>query len=111
MVLRWGKGGFWEREVVKRLEDAVLVGKLRRLVVCVKDKVVEEKRRYGVGREREPWRSLRRLLRDPYLEEARLLAGDEEVLAAVGDGDGQDGGHGDEKENGKGLRDFTWLLE
>jgi len=111
VVLRWGKGDFWEREVVKWLEDAVLVGRLRRLVICVKEGVVEGWRKYGMGKEREPWRSLRRLLKDPYLEEAGLLAGDEEVLAAMGDVDGQDGGHGDEKENGKGLRDVTWLLD
>lgn len=112
VVKRWGKGKFWEGEVVKRLEEAVLIGRLRRIEIVVKEGWVEG----WVEWQKEPWNSLRRLLRDPYLDKSRLLVGDSMALDAAEDEE-EDGelllvpGSEDGKALKKALKDVSHFLK
>ncbi|KAL2063499.1 hypothetical protein VTL71DRAFT_5304 [Oculimacula yallundae] len=93
IVLRWGSKDFFCRELVPVLEDCVMNGRLRSLEVVVKEVFLKGR---GRGDGFENWKMLERLLRDPYLERVRLLAGRLE----------------DEDDEGalEGLKDVTELL-
>ncbi|KAH7319336.1 hypothetical protein BKA65DRAFT_514369, partial [Rhexocercosporidium sp. MPI-PUGE-AT-0058] len=72
VVLRWGSKDFFCRELIPVLEDCVLNGRLRRVEVVVKEGFLKA---LGKGEWFENWKKLSALLRDPYLEKVRLLAG------------------------------------
>ncbi|KAH6711422.1 hypothetical protein BKA61DRAFT_90720 [Leptodontidium sp. MPI-SDFR-AT-0119] len=72
VVLRWGTKDFFCGTLIPVLEDCVLNGRLRVVEVVVKEGFLKA---LGKGEWFENWKRLSSLLRDPYLERVRLLAG------------------------------------
>ncbi len=72
VVLRWGTKDFFCKNLIPALEDCVLNGRLRDVEVVVKEGFLKA---LGKGEWFENWKRLSNLLRDPYLERVRLLAG------------------------------------
>jgi len=74
-IVRWGANDFFVRKFAPMIEDMILKGGLRRLVVGVSNahsKIPGRGGSYGTGREN--WRVLMELLRDPYLEKGELVS-------------------------------------
>jgi hypothetical protein len=85
-VIRWGPKNYFVNELVPVLEDCIMNGRLRDLEVRMRDVwlrdiknghmyMVEGNLEMMVGEQNANWESLMRLLRDPYLERAVLMAG------------------------------------
>lgn len=83
-IVRWGAKDFFCQSLVKVLEDCILNGRLRDLEVRIRDAWVGAKECWKIDIRQESketgdgyrnWWCLGRLLRDPYLQRAVLLAG------------------------------------
>jgi hypothetical protein len=83
-ITRWGAKDFFTNKLVPVLEDCILNGHLRDLEVRMKEGwmgyggksyVIDGNRNENGGEENGTWVSLMKLLRDPYLERAVLMAG------------------------------------
>ncbi|KAH7391422.1 hypothetical protein BKA64DRAFT_677541 [Cadophora sp. MPI-SDFR-AT-0126] len=72
IVLRWGRKDFFCKSLIPVLEDCVLNGRLRDVEVVVKEGFLKT---LGKGEWFENWKKLSSLLKDPYLERFKLLAG------------------------------------
>jgi len=80
-ALRWGTKDFFCNSVAPALEDCILNGHLRSLDVVIKKSYLKIFRTLGGGMGGyQPWRALKKLCEDPYLEHVGLRAVDDEIL-------------------------------
>lgn len=74
MIQRWGANDYFVRTFSPVVEDMILKGGLRRLVVGIRESDVKVLERAGTGMERENWSVLKTLMRDPDLEDGKLMS-------------------------------------
>ncbi|RKF54552.1 hypothetical protein OnM2_096024 [Erysiphe neolycopersici] len=78
-IVRWGCRNFFEITFAPFLQDCILNGNLRHLELFVRESWVSSvKKQHGGndndGRDRQNWRALKTLLKDPYLENISIWA-------------------------------------
>jgi len=74
VIQRWGANDYFVKRFSPVVEDMILRGVLRKLVVGVREADVRVLERVGVGMERENWNVLRTLLQDPDLKDGKLMS-------------------------------------
>jgi len=74
VIQRWGANDYFVKTFGPVLEDMILRGGLRRLLVGIREMDARALERVGLGIGRENWNVLRTLLRDPDLGDGKLMS-------------------------------------
>lgn len=85
-IFRWGCRNFFEKSFAPFLQDCILNGNLRHLEVILRESwVTSVKKDPTDGKDRQNWKALRTLLKDPYLERVCIWAQSSNPLKNLGD--------------------------